>query len=401
MTNENEHSTLYLKRREERRLLAGHLWVYSNEIDTARTPLDPIEPGQTVDILSHNGRWLGQGYANPHSLICARLVSRDRKHPFDRSLLIHRLQVALSLRQRLFAEPYYRLVYGESDGLPGLIIDRYDDVCVVQITTAGMERQRNDLLYALEKVIKPRSILLRCDQAVRELEGLEQYQECIGALPQLNRVLEFDRSFDVSLVEGQKTGWFYDQRDNRARLLSLVNERSVLDLYSYVGVWGIHCAASGANQVTCVDSSQSAVDLIKHNADLNGVAEKVQTRKADVLEFLKSLRTQKQHFDVVVLDPPALIKRKKDLKAGMEAYHRINQAALQILSKDSVLVSCSCSYHLSAGQLLDIVRQAGLHIDRSLQLLYQGTQAMDHPVHPAMPETQYLKCFIFRVLPRR
>ena len=401
MTNENEQAPLYLRRREERRLLAGHMWVYSNEIDTIRSPLDQIEPGQTVDILSHNGRWLGQGYANPHSLICARLISRDRNHLFDRSLIIHRLQVALSLRQRLFAEPYYRLVYGESDGLPGIVIDRYDDVCVMQITTAGMERRRDDLLYAINKVIHPRSILLRCDQTVRELEGLALYSECIGDIPEFSRVIEFDRSFDVSLAAGQKTGWFYDQRDNRAHLLPLVNERSVLDLYSYVGAWGVHCAASGANQVTCVDSSQPAIDLIKHNADLNGVAEKVQTRKADVLEFLKSLRAQKQHFDVVILDPPALIKRKKDLKAGVEAYHRLNQAALQVIGKDGVLVSCSCSYHLSAVQLLDIVRQAGLHIDRSLQLLYQGTQAMDHPVHPAMPETQYLKCFIFRVLPRR
>ena len=392
---------LYLKRREERRVLAGHMWVYSNEIDTARTPLDQIDPGQTVDILSFNERWLGQGYANPHSLICARIVSRDRRHLFDRSLIIHRLQVALSLRQRLFTEPYYRLVYGESDGLPGLIIDRYDEIYVVQITTSGMELRRDDILFALNKVVHPKSILLRCDQAVRSLEGLQLYSENIGDVPARIELRELGRTFAVSLQEGQKTGWFFDQRDNRARLLPLVKDRTVLDLYSYVGAWGIHSAGCGAEQVTCVDSSQSAIELAQHNAALNGVAHKVQTRKADVADVLKELRAQKQQFDVVVLDPPALIKRKKDLKAGIEGYHRLNQAALQVLSKDGVLVSCSCSYHLPAQELLNIVRQSGTHIDRTLQLLYQGSQAMDHPVHPAMPETQYLKCFIIRVLPRR
>jgi len=381
-------------------VLAGHLWVYSNEVDTERSPLNALQPGQNVDIVAHNGRWLGNGYANPQPLICARIVSRDRQHRFDRSLLVHRLQVALGLRQRLFSTPFYRLIYGESDGLPGLVVDRYGDVCVVQINTAGMEQQRNDIEHALNKVVRPSGILFRCDNEIRRLEGLELYTDSVGQVPEQVRLIEHSAEFEAPLAGGQKTGWFYDQRDNRARLLPLVGDRTVLDVFSYIGAWGIQCAVAGAAQVTCVDSSQTALDHLQRNAESNNVMDRVNTTKADAFDALKELRANDQHFDVVVLDPPALIKRKKDLKAGSEAYRRFNQAALQVLSKDGILVTCSCSYHLDRDALLDIVRQAGLHIDRTLQLLYEGGQAMDHPVHPAMPETRYLKCFIFRVLPR-
>ncbi|MFA7594692.1 MAG: class I SAM-dependent rRNA methyltransferase, partial [Thiohalobacteraceae bacterium] len=310
---------LRLKKNEERRLRAGHLWVYSNEVDTARTPLTAFAPGQPVRIEAANGKPLGTGYVNPHSLICARLVSRDPGHVLDRSLLVHRLNVALSLRERLYARPYYRLVHGEGDALPGLIVDRYGDVLVVQLTTAGMEQVRDALIDALEKVLKPTGILLRNDSPVRALEGLHNYVEEIGRVPPQVDLEENGTHFRAHLQAGQKTGWFYDQRENRARLARYVNGLRVLDLFSYAGGWGVQMACAGAREVLCVDTSPEALAQVAVNAGLNGVEARVQTRRGDAFDVLRELREAREQFDVVVLDPPAFIKRKKDVKAGIEA----------------------------------------------------------------------------------
>jgi len=400
MNGSDQSLPLYLKRHEERRLLEGHAWIYSNEVDTARSPLTGFAPGAAVDIISHTGRWLGSGYVNPKSLICARVVSRDRDHPLDRSLLVHRLNVALGLRERLYPDPYYRLVYGESDGLPGLVIDRYGDVCVVQITTAGMDSRRADILDALDKVVRPRGVVLRCDHELREIEGLELFVDSTGDVPAAVDVPENKATFSVPLAEGQKTGWFYDHRDNRTRLLTLVRDRTVLDAYSYLGAWGIETAVAGATRVVCVESAHAAATLLEQNITRNEVGDRVQASHADTLATLKALRAEREHFDVVVLDPPAFAKRKKDIKAARQAYRKLNEAALQVLSRDGLLVTCSCSYHLSRDDFLATLREAARHIDRGLQILYEGGQSMDHPVHPAMPETRYLKCFFLRVLPR-
>jgi 23S rRNA (cytosine1962-C5)-methyltransferase len=392
-------ASLRLKKNEERRIRAGHLWVYSNEVDTAATPLKSFEPGQQVQLLAHNGKSLGNAYINPNSLICARLVSRDPQYVLDRSLLVHRLKVALSLRERLFDKPYYRLVYGETDQLPGLVIDRYNDVCVVQITTAGMEVVKEKVLEALNKVIRPAGIVLRADSAIRKLEGLESYREDIGSVPEQVTVEEHGLSFSVSLQQGQKTGWFYDQRMNRARLGNYVSGKRVLDVFSYVGAWGIQAAAAGASEVFCVDASGTAIDRIHANAETNRLADTVATLQGDALEVLGQLRANQEKFDVVVLDPPAFIKRKKDIKAGEQAYHRLNQLGMQVLRKDGILVTASCSHHLSESQFRKILLQSSRHLDRSLQILERGHQAPDHPVHPAIPETDYLKALFCRVLP--
>jgi len=390
---------LRLKKNEERRIRAGHLWVYSNEVDTAATPLKSFEPGQQVQLLAHNGKSLGNAYVNPNSLICARLVSRDPQYVLDRSLLVHRLKVALSLRERLFDKPYYRLVYSETDQLPGLVIDRYNDICVVQITTAGMEAVKEQVLEAVHKVLRPTGIVLRADSAVRKLEGLESYREDIGSVPEQVTVEEHGLSFSVSLQQGQKTGWFYDQRMNRARLGNYVSGKRVLDVFSYVGAWGLQAAAAGASEVFCVDASAAAIDRIQANAEINSLADTVATLQGDAFEALGQLRANQEKFDVVVLDPPAFIKRKKDTRAGEQAYHRLNQLGMQVLSKDGILVTSSCSQHLSEMQFRKILLQSSRHLDRSLQILERGHQAPDHPVHPAIPETDYLKALFCRVLP--
>ena len=391
---------LYLRKDEDRRLRAGHVWVYSNEIDTERSPLRQFSPGDPVDVISSRGQWLGQGYINPNTLIATRIVSRDRAHPLDRSLLVHRLNIALSLRSRLYAKPYYRLVYGESDGLPGLVVDRYGDVLVAQLTTAGMDRHRADVLEALDKVIAPRAIILRNDVAARATEGLPQSVEVAsGDAPTELVVQEGDATFVVPAEDGQKTGWFFDQAANRDRLLRHVAGRSVLDVFSYAGGWGIRAAQAGATAVTCVDSSERALGWVSANAERNGVADRVATVKGDAFEVLRELRTSGTRFDVVVLDPPAFIKRRKDAKEGQLAYRRLNEIALTLLNRDGLLVSASCSYHLAAEDLLRTVQSAARANDRMLQCLEAGQQGPDHPVHPAIPETAYLKAFYLRVLP--
>ncbi len=391
---------LRLNKNEDRRLRAGHVWVFSNEIDNKATPLTQFEPGQPVVIEDAHGHALGNGYVNPHALICARLVSRDSSYVLDQSLITHRLNIALSLRTRLFERPYYRLAYGDSDGLPGLVLDRYDDVVVAQITTAGMERLKNEIAAALQKVLRPRALLFRNDGAARELEGLPAYVEpAFGDVPETVTVEEDGAHFTVHPATGQKTGWFYDQRPNRLRLYPYAKGQRVLDVFSYVGAWGVHAARAGASEVLCIDSSPRAPEDVKLNAELNGVSERVRVERSDAFDALRELRAARERFDVVVLDPPAFIKRKKDIKEGTQAYQRLNQMAMQVLAKDGLLVSCSCSYHLARGELVDVLLKGSRHIDRFLQIVEQGHQGPDHPVHPAIPETAYLKAFFARVLP--
>lgn len=391
-----ELADLVLKRDADRRLRGGHQWVFSNEVDPDRSTLQSLAPGQGVRILAHNGRFLGSGYANPHSLIAARILSRNPEHPPGVPLFVHRLKVALSLRERFYPRPFYRLVFGESDGLPGLIVDRYGDCLVVQMTTAGMEAMREAVITALRRVVAPAAILLRNDLPVRRLEGLEPYVEAVGEVPDVLEVPEGQGVFRVSPCHGQKTGWFYDQAANRRRVGSYVRDRRVLDLFSYVGAWGVGSALAGARSVTCVDSSGPALDLLRENARRNQVAAEI--LEGDVFAVLKALRADQRRFDVVIADPPAFVQRKKDLRRGAEAYRRLNRMALQVVAPDGFLITGSCSYHMPAELFVAGLQAAARHLDRWLQLLERRGQDLDHPVQPAIPETAYLKMFYARVL---
>ena len=397
--NAEPYPILQLKRSEERRLRAGHLWVFSNEVDVAKTPLTAFAPGDPCRIVDYTGHELGSGYVNPATLIAARLVDRSG-HALDRSLFVHRLNVALALRERRYAEPYYRLLYGESDGVPGLTVERMGDVVVAQATTAGIERLRDPISEAIEKVLSPRALVWKNDSSARVLEGLGSYVEGAEALAgESVLVHEGGLQFAVDVNEGQKTGWFFDQQLNRERLAPYVKGRSVLDIFSYVGAWGLRAAAFGASEVTCVDASAAAVQRITANAERNGLADRVSAVAADAFDYLKTARGERRHFDVVILDPPAFVKRKKDLKEGALAYRRLAEAAMQVLSRDGVLVLCSCSHHMPRTALLEGIQAAARHLDRFVQVLEPLSQGPDHPVHPAIPETAYLKGYICRVLP--
>lgn len=368
--------SLRLKANADRRLRAGHLWVYSNEIDVAATPLNGFAAGDQALLEAAGGKPLGIVAMSPNNLICARLLSRDIKLALDKSLLVHRINVALSLRERLFDKPFYRLVFGDSDLLPGLVVDRFGDILVVQLASATMENHKEDIIAALVQVIKPSGILFKNDSAARDAEGLNRYVETVfGLVPEWVALEENGVKFEAPVTAGQKTGWFYDHRMNRARIAPYVKGKRVLDLYSYIGGWGIQAAAFGASDVTCVDASSFALDGVERNAALNGFAEKMTCIEGDVFEALKELKAGEERFDVIVADPPAFIKRKKDMKNGEGAYRRLNEQAMRLLSKDGILISASCSMHLPEDDLQNILLTSARHLDRNIQLLERGVRA--------------------------
>jgi 23S rRNA (cytosine1962-C5)-methyltransferase len=389
---------IYLKKNEDKRLRKGHLWVFSNEIDTRRSPLEQFSAGDLVQVKSDDGKIIGTAYVNPQTLICARLLSRKPNLKCGVNFFKERLTDALALREKLFDKPYYRLVFGESDGLPGLVIDRFGPVLSVQITTAGIEQRKEALLAALVELLNPDAIILKNDNSQRQLEGLGLESEiAYGQLPARLIIEENGAQFKIDILDGQKTGWFYDHRSSRALLASISKNQRILDLFSYTGAWGIPAAMAGASEVTCVDASEGALTLAKENALLNQVDDKMRFELSDVFEFLKQVRLENRLYDIIVLDPPALIKRKKDFKQGYEAYRRLNHLALQVLSRNGILVSASCSFHLSRENLHEILRSSGRHIDRHLVFFASLGQGPDHPIDPASPETEYLKTFFCSV----
>jgi 23S rRNA (cytosine1962-C5)-methyltransferase len=388
---------LRLKRGEDRRLAAGHLWVFSNEVDTARTPLTAFQPGALCRVVSDRDRFLGFAYVNPHSLISARILGRSSVHAPDKSLLVHRLKVAESLRRALHEKPFYRLVYGESDALPGLVLDRFGAVVVGQIATAGMEALRPQIEAAVKKVISPAALIWKNDAGARDMEGLPHYVEtAFGDAPESVVVEEGGVGFHVPLGTGQKTGWFFDQTANRLALRKFAGGARVLDVFSYLGAWGLGALKAGATEATCIDSSASALEQLQLSAAANGL--KPAVRKGDAFDVMESLHSQGRRFDVVIVDPPAFIKRKKDLPKGEAAYKRLNQLAMQLLEKDGILVSCSCSYHLEPDHLLTAIQRAARHLGRFAPVVEVGGQSPDHPIHPAIPETRYLKAFFCRIV---
>ena len=391
--------TIFLKKGEDRRLRVGHLWVFSNEVDVKRSPLTSFAPGQPVQVADAGGRVLGCGYVNPASLIAVRLVSRKADEELGPDLLRRRLADALALRQRMFPRPFYRLCHGEGDFLPGLVADRHGDHLVCQITTAGMDAQTETLVNLLDELLHPASILLANDVVSRSLEGLERFQKAaLGAVPDETEVEENGMTYMVPLAGGQKTGWFYDQRMNRAALTPFVQAQpgcSVLDAFCYAGSFGALAAKNGAGSVAFMDASAQALDFARRNAASVGCD--AETLQGDALTLLADLRREGRQFDIVCLDPPAFIKRKKDAKQGLEAYARVNELGLDLVKPGGMLMTCSCSHHLAAEDLRSLVTRAAGKRRRFARLLFQGFQGPDHPIHPAMPETAYLKTFLFHL----
>jgi len=401
---------LRLRRGEDRRLRAGHLWVFSNEIDTAATPLTRFAPGEQVRLLTDRGEALGVAYVNPATLIAARILHREATSRLGHEFIVERLRSALRLRESLAASPHYRWVFGESDGLPGLVLDRFGDVVIGQIATRGMEALRPLIEAAVAEVLAPAALIWKNDTGARDLEGLPR--ECVpafGVMPSELTVVETlpagpALQFRVGLESGQKTGWFYDQTFNRSLLgRFLPPSARVLDVCSYAGGWACTAAALGASGVECVDSSASALERAAANLAGNAAhvpnpaARSLRLHRGDAFEVLAALGTAGERFDAVIVDPPAFIKRRKEAPQGQAAYRKLNQLALRVLRSEGLLVSCSCSHHLAADDLLRAIQGAARQAQCEVQVLHQGGQSPDHPVHPAIPETRYLKAFFCRV----
>ena len=380
-----------------RRLRAGHPWAYSNEI-AMKSETKALAPGSLVRLEAANGEPLGVASFNPRTLIAARLFTRDEAAAIDADFLAARLRAALDLRTRLFARPFYRLVHAEADGLPGAVIDRYGDVLVVQLNTAGMALLEAPLVAALKEVIGPRAILLRNDSSARGLEGLEsEVRLAAGEIDGPIIIEENGAKFPVDLMAGQKTGWFFDQRDNRAAVAELARGAELLDLFTYAGGFAIEAAIAGARAVTMLDRSKPALARAMEAARLNDVADICQTVAEDALESLERMGREGKRFDLVVADPPAFVKSKKDLAVGLRAYRKLARDAAQLVRPGGFLFLASCSHNVEPAIFAEEVSRGLGAARRSGRILRQAGAAADHPVHPFLPESAYLKALLLQL----
>ncbi len=387
--------TIRLKRGEERRLRNGHPWVFSNEI--AETSGER-EAGTAAEICDAGGAYLGTGYYNPHSLIAARILSRQREDIDSPEFFRQRFEQALAYRRAIYPDlTSFRLVHGEGDALPGLVVDKYGDYLSLQLLTSGMERRRGLIVDALRELLGPSGIVARNDVAVRSLEGLAEGVEVLdGHLPDAVEMEEHGLRFRVDLLAGQKTGHFLDQKDNHLLLREIVPEKEVLDCFSYSGSWGVHAAFFGARRTTCVDISPRAVALARENARLNDVDEVMEFEAVDAFERLRSLKGEGRRFDVIVMDPPAFVKSKKTLREAEKGYLTINRRAMELLRPGGYLITCSCSFHMGREAFRELLTRAAVQAGRGMRLITARTQAPDHPILLAVPETEYLKCVVLR-----
>jgi len=386
---------LRLKRNEEHRILKGHPWIFSNEI--VQFPKG-IPPGDLVEICRFDGCFLGRGYFNPRSLIAVRLLTRS-KETIDRDFFRQRIHHAAKLRSKLFpGENCFRLIFSEADGLPGLIVDRYGEFLLMQSLTAGMENLSDMILLLLKEIFDPKAIVLRNDSPIRDLEGLPLEKKIIfGKIDGPIQVVRDGMTFEVDLLEGQKTGLFLDQFENYRVLKGLVSGATVLDGFCYGGGWALWAARLGALSVIGVDRSEWAIRSALRNASLNGLESQCEFIQADVLGFLKEKKNGMSNFECIILDPPAFVKRKNKIMEGMKGYLDLNRKAMGRLNPGGFLITSSCSHHVSLDLFQEIIQKAANQAKKNLRLLEARGQSRDHPSLPAAKETTYLKCLIFQV----
>lgn len=384
-----------LKPREGRRLRAGAPWAFSNEV-VMDAETKALAPGALVQVVGHDGRVFGTCYFNPKSLIALRRLDAAPDIAIDAGWFAARLARALAIREALYDKPFYRLVHAEGDHLPGLTIDRFDDVLVVQITTAGMEGLIEPLLAALDTVCKPEVVVLRGDAPARTLEGLDRdVRIAKGAMPDRLALEESGIRYFADLAHGQKTGWYFDQRDNRAFMATLVGGRSVLDAYSYAGGFALAAAKAGASEVVALDSSAPALVLGEEAAAANKLSARCRFVKADVFEELERLAGAGETFDIVIADPPPFVKAKKDLEAGAKAYRKLAKLAANVTAPGGFLLLASCSHNMPPDRFAYECAMGLMRAGREGRLLRQAGAAADHPVHPMLLETAYLKALVY------
>ena len=386
--------TVLLRAGEDRRVRAGHPWAFSNEI-LMDAETKALPPGTLATLRAPGGEALALVTFNPHSLIAARVLSTNPEATVDALFLGRRLTQAAALRDRLVGVPYYRLIHAEADGLPGVIIDRFSDAFVVQVNSAGMDALTPILLEALEAEFQPKIIVLKNDSPIRELEGLKR--EVVAAKGEAGSIelVENDARFVADLSGGQKTGWFYDQRDNRRFMAGLAKDARVLDVYSYSGGFGVLAAQRGAKSVTCIDRSAAALDAAKEAASLNGVDKIVGFEKSEAFDALEKQKSR--GYDVVICDPPAFVKSRKDLKTGAQGYRKLVRMAAPLVTKGGFFFVASCSHLVDPPTFAEQVRRGLRDAERTGRILRTSGAALDHPVHPGLPETAYLKALVLQL----
>jgi 23S rRNA (cytosine1962-C5)-methyltransferase len=377
------------------RILSNHLWVFSNELSGSPKG---YEPGSVVELRDRKNNFLGIGYINPHSLIAVRVLTRE-KEEIDEAFFKRRITAAVEYRKRFVkGTNAFRAVYSESDLLPGLIVDKYDDCLSVQILTLGMERWTDTVIEVLDGIFSPRVIVLRNDSSSRALEGLQMEKKIVkGTLDTLPVVTDGTVKFEIDPMSGQKTGFFLDQAENREAFSHLVSDGAGLDLFCYAGAWSVKAAEKGA-VVVGVDSSESAVERAKRNAELNALSNRCAFIKADVFDFVKDELQRGSRYDFVVLDPPAFVKSKTKISEALRAYRDLNASSMKLLKAGGLLATSSCSYHIDRPAFMEMLRSAAKDAGRQARVIESRSQAKDHPVSLSVPETEYLKCVILEVL---
>lgn len=380
-----------------KRLRAGAPWVFSNEL-AMKPEYRQLPPGDVVRLEGDDGARFGSFMFNPHSLIAARQLDRDPDAAIDAAWLRARLDAAIALRGKVCDTPYHRLVHAEADFLPGLIIDRYDDVAVLQANSAGMDRLMPTIVAALTAVLPLRAVIARNDASARKQEGLEEKIALLHGTDPTAAAVEGGVQFPIDPLSGQKTGWFFDQRPNRDRIAGLAEGARVLDLFCHVGAFGLRCAAASAASVTLVDSSAPALEQAEQAAAHNNLSDRVTTRRGDAFDTMEAMAKAGDRFDIVICDPPAFARSRKDADAGLRAYGRMARLAAPLVAPGGFLFVASCSYHAAlepwAGQIA-----WGLHrARRPARILATTGAGPDHPVHPQLPETAYLKAQLLQLM---
>ena len=374
-----------------RRAESGHPWVFSNEVamDAAAKALPH---GTLVTLRRADEHPLGVAMFNPHTLFAARLLDRDAARPIGRRFFVRRLERALRLRERLYGRPYYRLVHAEADGLPGLVVDRFGEVLVVQANAAGMDRLEPLILDALQSILRPAAIVLRNDSPARTLEGLKlETRVALGGIVGPVPVEEDGTVFEADVLEGQKTGWFFDQRDNRRFIAGLASGARVLDLYCYSGGFAVSAAHAGAEAVLGIDRSEPALALAAVSVAKNGLEARCTFHRAEVFAGAAALAAKSERFDIVIADPPPFARSKKEAGAALRGYRKLARLAAGLTAPGGFLFLASCSHNIGADEFAEAVRRGLADAGRSYRLLRNAGAGPDHPVHPALPETAYLK----------
>jgi 23S rRNA (cytosine1962-C5)-methyltransferase len=385
-----------LRPREGRRVRAGAPWVFSNEM-TMDERAKALAPGTLVGLAAEDGTVLGTGYFNPRSLIGMRMLAKPDAQ-IDSAFFAERFRHALRLRDRFYDTPFYRLVHAEGDGLPGLVVDRFGDLCVVQIATAGMETLTESMLATLDAVIAPKCVILRNDVSSRGLEGLDLYvRTARGEAPSRIAIEENGVTYFADPGGGQKSGWYYDQRANRAFIANLAKDARVLDAYCYSGGFAVAAAARGAKQAVGLDSSEPALKLASEAAAANGLSERCRFVKCDVFEELERLAQAGERFNIVICDPPPFAPSRKDLESAARAYRKLARAAASLVAPGGFLMLASCSHNMPAERFAAECASGLARAGRRAALIREAGAGPDHPVHPMLPETSYLKTLTYAV----